>query len=80
MSNTEVSAAKLKEIIEAHSLVQTATVFDVYTGSKITKGERSLTFRVHFQSLKDTLNTETVNKAQEEILQKLEKEAGVKQR
>jgi len=80
VSNTEVPAAKLKEIIETHNLVQTATVFDVYTGSKVTKGERSLTFRVHFQSLKDTLNTETVNKAQEEILQKLEKEVGGQQR
>ena len=78
--DADVAADRLKEIIEGHALVESATVFDVYAGSGVAEGKRSLAFRVHFQSEKGTLTAETVNKAQERILHELEQKTGAQQR
>ena len=78
--NADVAADRLKEIIEGHALVESATVFDVYAGSGMPRGKRSLAFRVHFQSKKGTLTAETVNEAQERILHELEQKTGAEVR
>ena len=78
--DADVAADRLKEIIEGHALVESATVFDVYAGSGVAEGKRSLAFRVHFQSEKGTLTAETVSKAQERILHELEQKTGAQQR
>ena len=78
--DADVAADRLKEIIEGHALVESATVFDVYAGSGVPEGKRSLAFRVHFQSEKGTLTAETVNKMQERILHELEQKTGAEQR
>ncbi|MCZ6614209.1 MAG: phenylalanine--tRNA ligase subunit beta, partial [Chloroflexi bacterium] len=78
--DADVAADRLKEIIEGNSLVESATVFDVYAGPGVAEGKRSLAFRVHFQSEKGTLTAETVNKAQERILRDLEQKTGARLR
>ena len=78
--DADVAADRLKEIIKGHALVESTTVFDVYAGSGVPRGKRSLAFRVHFQSKKGTLTSETVNKAQERILQQLKEQVGAEVR
>ena len=78
--DADVPAARIREIIEAHPLTESATVFDVYTGPELPQGKRSLAFRIQFQSERRTLTAETVNQAQERILQELQEQAGAQLR
>ena len=72
--------ARLREVIEGNSLVESATVFDVYAGPEVPEGKRSLALRIHFRSGKGTLTTEAVNEAQERILRDLERKTGAELR
>ena len=78
--DVDTPVARLVEVIEGHSLVKSATVFDVYTGSEVPQGKRSLALRIHFRSEKRTLTTEAVNEAQERILRDLEQKTGAELR
>ena len=76
----DTPAATVQTIIEQHPLVVRATLFDVYLGSRIEAGERSLAYHVFFQAQDRTLTAEEVNKAMERTLTRLEKELGATQR
>ena len=78
--DTDVPAARLEAIIRRHALVESVTVFDVYTGPGVPQGKCSLAFRIHFQSPRETLTTQAINAAQEEILRDLEHETGARLR
>ena len=78
--DVDMPVARLVEVIEGHSLVERTTVFDVYTGSEVPQGKRSLALRIHFRSEKRTLTTEAVNEAQERILRDLEQKTGARLR
>ena len=51
-------------------------VFDVYSGEQVPPGKKSLAYRLTYQSRDHTLTDKEVNKVQEQILKKLEKELG----
>jgi len=74
--DASVSAAQLESIIRRNNLVRDVTVFDVYSGKGVAQGKRSIGLRVHFQSSRQTLTSEAVNKAQEQVLSDLERETG----
>jgi phenylalanyl-tRNA synthetase beta chain len=74
--DASVSAAQLESIIRRNNLVRNVTVFDVYSGKGVARGKRSIGLRVHFQSSRQTLTSEAVNKAQERVLSDLERETG----
>ncbi|MBI4203114.1 MAG: phenylalanine--tRNA ligase subunit beta [Chloroflexi bacterium] len=71
-----IPAAVVETIIRRHPLVEGVALFDVYTGDTVPAGKRSLAYRVHYQSPKQTLTAQAVNAAQEEILRDLERETG----
>jgi len=76
----DIPAANVQTIIEQNPLVARATLFDVYLGSRVETGERSLAYRVFLQAQDRTLTAEEVNKAMERTLTRLEKELGATQR
>ena len=57
-----------------------ATLFDVYTGSQVGDGVRSLAYRVLFQATDRTLTAEEVSQALEELVATLSREIGATQR
>ncbi|MCI0841949.1 MAG: hypothetical protein J4N64_09245, partial [Chloroflexi bacterium] len=54
--------------------------FDVYSGKGVPEGKKSIAFRLVFQSDRDTLTSEQVDKFQGDILRQLERELGVELR
>ncbi|MBN2074458.1 MAG: phenylalanine--tRNA ligase subunit beta [Dehalococcoidales bacterium] len=64
------------EIIRGFSLVVAVDIFDVYSGEQVPPGKKSLAYRLTYQSPGHTLTDKEVNKVQEQILKRLEKELG----
>jgi phenylalanyl-tRNA synthetase beta chain len=67
---------KILEIITSFPLVAHASIFDVYSGSQVQLGKKSLAYRISFQSPTHTLTDEEVNIVQKQILDKLSQEFG----
>jgi phenylalanyl-tRNA synthetase beta chain len=78
--DTQVPATSVQALIENHPLVIRASLFDVYTGEGITDIQRSLAYRVLFQSPHRTLTADEVSEAQNDILNLLEKNLGARLR
>ena len=76
----EIPSTTALDIIQANGLVESATVFDVFRGSAIGPGKKSLAYRIVFRSPSGTLTAGQVAKAQEEILATLEKQLGARLR
>ena len=76
----DVAAASVQRIIEKHSLVALATLFDVYEGEGVPEGKRSLAYRVLLQHTDRTLSGDEVDRAQADILAGLEREVGAQLR
>ena len=55
-------------------------LFDLYVGSQVDDGVRSLAYRVFLQAQDRTLTAEEVTKAMERTLARLQKELGAVQR
>jgi phenylalanyl-tRNA synthetase beta chain len=55
-------------------------VFDVYTGSGIPAGARSVAFRLLFRSMERTLTDKDVDRAAKKVVQRLKEELGVEVR
>jgi phenylalanyl-tRNA synthetase beta chain len=71
-----VSAAEVQAIIESSSLVQRATLFDVYTGSPVPAGKKSLAYSVTYQSFEHTLTDAEVERERRRILERLSRQVG----
>ena len=71
-----VSAQSIEDIIRSFPQVSDATVFDVYQGKQVPQGKKSLAFSLHYQSMERTLTDREVDRIQEDILLKLEREVG----
>ncbi len=71
-----IAASKVQEVMKSFSLVDQVTVFDVYTGEQLPAGKKSLAFSVRFQSAERTLTDEEVNKAQQQIIDRLQRDFG----
>jgi phenylalanyl-tRNA synthetase beta chain len=72
----DVPAARVQGIIEENPLVARSSLFDVYEGSGIPPGMRSLAYRILFQLPDRTLVGEEVSEALGGILATLEQEVG----
>jgi len=67
---------QIVEIIRGFSLVVAVDIFDVYSGEQVPPGKKSLAYRLTYQSSDHTLTDKEVNRVQEQILKRLEKELG----
>jgi phenylalanyl-tRNA synthetase beta chain len=63
-------------IIQDFPLVNSVTLFDLYVGEQVPAGKKSFAFRVVYQSSTRTLTDEEVDKVQQQILERLERELG----
>jgi len=72
------SAAAVQRAIEeaAGKLLERCYLYDVFTGGRIPAGKRSLAYRLVFRSHERTLTEEEVNRQQERVLRKVEKQFG----
>lgn len=71
----------LKNIFETENrLIKDIKLFDVYEGSGVEAGKKSLAFRVVYRSDDRTLKLEEVKKIEEKIIQKLNQKFGAKLR
>jgi phenylalanyl-tRNA synthetase beta chain len=71
-----VPAERVRQILESHSLVTSAVLFDLYAGASLPDGKKSLAYRLELQSSDGTLSTEQVNDAVATVIEKLERETG----
>ena len=71
-----VSAAEVQAIIENSSLVQRATLFDVYTGPPVPAGKKSVAYSVAYQSFEHTLTDAEVERERRRILECLSRQVG----
>ncbi len=67
---------QIVKIIRGFSLVVAVDIFDVYSGEQVPPGKKSLAYRLTYQSPDHTLTDKEVNRIQEQILKKLERELG----
>jgi phenylalanyl-tRNA synthetase beta chain len=70
--NIEISSAQLEEIILQHKMVQHVVPFDVFTGQDVPLGKKSIAYEIVFQSNKDTLTSDQVTRALDDILRRLQ--------
>ena len=78
VADAVVKVGDALRICEQNRLVKSASVFDVYEGTGIGDGKKSIGIRVVYQSDSRTLTSEQVSRAEEQILQRLDRELGVK--
>jgi phenylalanyl-tRNA synthetase beta chain len=74
--DAEVSHQQVEAIIKSFPLVNQVTIFDVYSGSQVPPGKKSLAYRVTFQSPAHTLTDNEADKVQQQILDKLSQQLG----
>lgn len=72
--DSDVSSARIQQIIERHGLVSSSTPFDVYRGEGVPKGKKSVAYRVVFQSPRGTLTSEEVDRFQGDIVRQLRRQ------
>ncbi|MCL0065979.1 phenylalanine--tRNA ligase subunit beta [Dehalococcoidia bacterium] len=73
-------ARRIEDIIRGFPQVSQVSVFDLYQGEQVPDGKKSLAFSLRYQALDRTLTDEEVDKIQQKILTKLQKELGVVRR
>jgi phenylalanyl-tRNA synthetase beta chain len=71
-----ITNKQIMDIIKGFTLISEVVLFDVYSGKQVAPGKKSLAYRLVYQSTEHTLTDEEVNKVQEQILARLEKELG----
>lgn len=74
--DADVTHRRIMDIIASFPLVSEVKLFDVYSGKQLPAGKKSLAYRLVYQSHEKTLTDEAVNKVQEQILKRLNKELG----
>ena len=52
-------------------------MFDIYQGEEIPENKKSLSLRINYQSLHETLSSKKLDKIEKNILNKLEKKLGI---
>ncbi len=78
--DADVSSARIQQIVDRHRMVIRSTPFDVYEGEGVPDGKKSVAFRVVFQSQRDTLTSEEVDKFQGDIIRQLTRQLGTELR
>lgn len=74
----DVPAARVAEVIRrgAGDLLESLTLFDVYSGPQVGEGKRSLAYRLAFRALDRTLSDEALARIRAKIIKLLERETG----
>ena len=75
-----IPSAEIQRVIDRNGIVATCTPFDVYSGPGVPPGKKSIAYRIEYRSLKGTLTSEQVDKAQQGILRQLSREFGAELR
>ncbi len=78
--DAKISWAAIQRIVAAEKLVTQVRLFDVYQGSQIPKGQKSLALKIVFQDAHRTLSQQEINDKLKVITAKLEKQLGAKVR
>jgi phenylalanyl-tRNA synthetase beta chain len=71
-----LSAQQIYDLICSFPQVNEVTLFDVYQGKQVPEGKKSLAFALRYQSMEQTLTDKEVDKVQQKILTRMEKEFG----
>jgi phenylalanyl-tRNA synthetase beta chain len=74
--DTEIASEAVQNLIKKTPMVNSVTLFDVYTGEKMPAGKKALAYSIVYQSPDRTLTDAEVNKYEQEILSKLNRELG----
>jgi phenylalanyl-tRNA synthetase beta chain len=74
--NSEISYARVRDIIEGFPLIEKVIIFDMYEGKQVPQGKKSLGYRITFRSLDHTLTEKEVDKVLQQIINKLSSELG----
>ena len=74
--DADVPAARVQAIVEQAPLVRSVRLFDVYSGSQVPSGKKSLAFSVSYQASDHTLTDEEVRRQRERIVARLRQEVG----
>ena len=77
VADSEVRVGDALRICMQNRLVRSASVFDIYEGGGLEEGKKSLGIRVTYQSETQTLTSEQVTRAEDQIVNRLERELGV---
>jgi phenylalanyl-tRNA synthetase beta chain len=72
----QITYQQICAIIQNFSLVNSVALFDLYVGEQVPAGKKSLAFRIGYQSSAYTLTDSEVDKVQEQILDKLQRDLG----
>lgn len=75
-----VPSSQIQATIQQHKLVVRSSPFDLYSGEGVPAGKKSVAYRITFQSAKGTLTAEEVDRAQGDILRRLQREVGAELR
>lgn len=82
VASCTVPATRVAEVIRraAGDLLEDLSLFDIYTGSQVGEGHRSLAYRLRFRASDRTLSDDALAKVRAKIVKLLERELGVKLR
>jgi len=69
----QITYQQICDIIQNFSLVNSVALFDLYVGEQVPAGKKSLAFRIIYQSPAHTLTDNEVDKVQQQILDKLQR-------
>jgi phenylalanyl-tRNA synthetase beta chain len=78
--NKGTACDEIVKEINAHSkeLIEDVTVFDLYEGSQLGEGNKSIAFRITYRDLKKTLTDDVVNETMAKLTSRLKKKFNVK--
>ena len=80
LADVHISSAEIESIIGAHRLVDGVFPIDTYVGEEIPGGNKSVTYRIIFQSDTGTLAASDIDKAQTQIMRSLNHQLNVSER
>ena len=72
-----INFSQIESIIYTENLVENCLMFDIYQGEEIPENKKSLSLRINYQSLHETLSSKKLDKIEKNILNKLEKKLGI---
>ena len=78
--DADITSAQIEVIINRHKLVVRSLPFDLYSGEGVPEGKKSAAYRLVFQSGRETLTSEQVDRFQSDILRQLRRELGAELR
>ena len=74
VTDEKVLCSQIEDLINqnADNIVESVELFDIYSGSQVEKGKKSMAYSITYRADDRTLTDEEVKKVQDKILQQLE--------